>query len=220
MYGPGPISAPPLKREHPAVRVLWVLWRIVLTALPLASVGLLAWVPFAWILAVRRRVRDGVLLGVCLAVVAAVFVLIGQSRTDSDWQSNVGTALVLLLSATASVYALMADLQLARLRRERRLAAAAATGVWHPGAAGLPSHSGQFGPATATPPPFAGAQQAPPGPGPPFRPYRPHRCRPRRTHRRRRRSRTRRTREPSRCRPPGPSRPTGGSRRCGPNWTT
>jgi hypothetical protein len=64
----------------------------------------------------------------------------------------------------------MADLQLARLRRERRLAAAAATGVWHPGAAGLPSHSGQFGPATATPPPFAGAQQAPPAPGAPVPP--------------------------------------------------
>ena len=107
MYG----TAPPQPPHPPARRGRAVAVRVVLTLLPLASLGLLAWVSPLRLGLLRRRVRDWVVAAGSAVTAVVGFVLVGMSTSDSDWQGNAGTALVLATALGTAAYYLVADLR-------------------------------------------------------------------------------------------------------------
>ncbi|MFI0896003.1 hypothetical protein [Streptomyces sp. NPDC020983] len=108
MYGPG-ITQPP---RPPAGRgaVIWL--RVLFTALPVLSFGLLAWASPLRLAVTRRNPADWALMVIDIVLVVTGYMLIGfaQDNTDS-WQSNVGTLTVLVVSLGTPAYFLTADIR-------------------------------------------------------------------------------------------------------------
>jgi drug/metabolite transporter (DMT)-like permease len=114
MNTPAPTPPPAVRGAH------WpwtVVARIVFTAIPPLTVGILAWVSLLRVAIVSRRRRDWVWFGVVAVWSTGAFVLTGYNEDDNDWQSNVGLALLILVAIFAAVYYLVSDLRAARAPR-------------------------------------------------------------------------------------------------------
>jgi len=113
MNGPGPI---PPQRRSTAVRAAVVLLRVVLTLVPLATLGILGWVPLVWLAVTRRRTQDWVMLCLTAFLCTGSLFLGGYTNGYDNWQTNVGVGSLLMLAVFCSVYFLFNDLR----RRDRR----------------------------------------------------------------------------------------------------
>ncbi|MEY9967613.1 hypothetical protein ABIA33_005686 [Streptacidiphilus sp. MAP12-16] len=114
MFGTGPIPPPP-----PALgrRVATLLLRAFFTVVPLATIGILAWVPMLRLAIGRGRFRDWIWFGVVAVLSTGSFVLVGSAAEDSAWQNTGGFVLV-SDAVFACVYFLVSDL---RRQDERRV---------------------------------------------------------------------------------------------------
>ncbi|MCD0483353.1 hypothetical protein LO771_13315 [Streptacidiphilus sp. ASG 303] len=164
-FGPPP---PPLWAERPrsrAAAVAAVVLRVLLAAVPLASLGILAWVPLLRLALVRQRAADWWAFSAVAAASTGAFVLAGYTQDENDWQTNTGVALLLLLGAGSAAWFLYAD------TRPRR---SPAGGAWaHPGYAPYPP-AGPYTPGGAYGGPYTpGAPYAPDAQYAPGAPYAP-----------------------------------------------
>ncbi|MFF4651453.1 hypothetical protein [Streptomyces sp. NPDC001380] len=156
-FGPPP---PPPWAERPrsrAAAVAAVVLRVLLAAVPVASVGILAWVPLLRLALVRQRAADWWAFSAVAAASTGAFVLAGYTQDENDWQTNTGVALLLLLGAGSAAWFLYAD------TRPRR---SPTGGAWtHPGYAPYPP-AGPYTPGGAYGGPYTpGAPYAPDAPG-------------------------------------------------------
>ncbi|WP_407561046.1 hypothetical protein [Streptomyces sp. 184] len=142
MYGP-----PEPRPSSPALRIVL---RLVLTAVPVVSLGLLAWVPMLRLAILRRTRRDWVLFWASAAV---SFGAVGMLVTVDDqklpaWRENTGGVLLILLIVTVAPWFLRADI------RHHREATGRQFGAGGPGAGGpVPPYAHPGGP--VGPPPYA-----------------------------------------------------------------
>jgi hypothetical protein len=88
-----------------------VLLRVVLTLIPLVSIGVLSWVPLLRLALLRRRARDWVGCAVVAVLSTGGFVLGGYTDDENDWQTNTGVSTILVLAVVTPVYFLIADLR-------------------------------------------------------------------------------------------------------------
>ncbi|PZT69329.1 hypothetical protein DN402_20660 [Streptomyces sp. SW4] len=98
MHGQG-YWPPPPPRRRPSTAVLVVL-RVLFVALPLLSIGFLAWVSTLWAAIVARRPREWWVFGATVAVMVVSFGLLATDDTD-DFSTPAGTTgmIILLLNA-------------------------------------------------------------------------------------------------------------------------
>ncbi|WP_280665191.1 MULTISPECIES: hypothetical protein [unclassified Kitasatospora] len=87
-----------------------VLLRIVLTAVPVLSLGMLGWIPMLRLAIVHRRVRDWLLFGASLMASVAAIVLAG-CNAENSWQSTTGIWLTLGTAVLVAAYFPAADLR-------------------------------------------------------------------------------------------------------------
>ncbi|WP_073949515.1 hypothetical protein [Streptomyces kebangsaanensis] len=112
MHGPG--YAPP-QPPRPSTALV-VVFRVLFVALPVLSIGFLAWATMLRVACVTRARRDWLLFALSLAALFAACVFIGSDGTGGPgdpqtWRIDVGMAL-LMLSAFGSVgYFLYADIR-------------------------------------------------------------------------------------------------------------
>jgi hypothetical protein len=111
MHGPG--YAPP-QPPRPSTALAVVL-RVLFVALPVLSIGFLAWATMLRVACVTRARRDWFLFALSLVVLFAAFVFIGTDGTGEPgdpetWRGDVGVALVLLSVFGSIGYFLYADL--------------------------------------------------------------------------------------------------------------
>ncbi|WP_328657775.1 hypothetical protein [Streptomyces sp. NBC_00334] len=109
MLGPG--YAPPPPPRRPATAVL-VLLRVFFVALPLLSLGFLAWISTLYAAIVTRRPRDWWAFAASAAVLVVSFCFLATDDTD-DFSTPAGTTgmIILLLNACACAgYFLYADI--------------------------------------------------------------------------------------------------------------
>jgi hypothetical protein len=107
MYAPVP--APPRRRR--AAQAGTVLLRIVLTVVPLVSMGMLGWVTMLKPAIVHRRLRDWLLFGATAAASVGGIVLVGTSTGESDWRATSGMVLLLGTAFAVPAYFLAVDLR-------------------------------------------------------------------------------------------------------------
>ncbi|GAA5020719.1 hypothetical protein [Kitasatospora paranensis] len=107
MYAPVP--APPRRRR--AAQAGTVLLRIVLTVVPLVSLGMLGWITMLKPAIVHRRTRDWLLFGASAAASVGGIVLIGTSTGDTDWRATTGVVLLLGTAVVVPAYFLAVDLR-------------------------------------------------------------------------------------------------------------
>ncbi|MFJ9696778.1 hypothetical protein [Kitasatospora sp. NPDC101183] len=107
MYGPV-ATAPPPRR---GARVWRVLLRVLLTAVPVLSIGMLSWVSMLYLALVHRRVRDWLVFVAVAAASIGGLVLVGPSGKDG-WQVTTGVVLLLAAMVFAPAYFLAVDLRL------------------------------------------------------------------------------------------------------------
>ncbi|WP_395573006.1 hypothetical protein [Streptomyces sp. BK79] len=110
MQGLGHVPPPPPRRPRTAVLVLL---RVFFVALPLLSLGFLAWISTLYAAIVTRRPRDWWAFAVSAAVLVISFSLLLTDHTD-DFSTPNGTAgmIILLLNACACAgYFLYADIR-------------------------------------------------------------------------------------------------------------
>ncbi|MDH6138545.1 hypothetical protein P3T35_000522 [Kitasatospora sp. GP30] len=106
MYGPVP-TAPPRGRGVSAWRVLL---RVLLTAVPVLSIGILAWVSMLWLALVHRRTRDWLMLALATATAIGGLALIGPSD-GQGWQTTAGMVLLLGTAVFVPAYFLAVELR-------------------------------------------------------------------------------------------------------------
>ncbi|MGI5394495.1 hypothetical protein [Streptomyces sp. CA-251251] len=152
MHGQGFVPPPPPRRPHTAVLVLL---RVFFVALPLLSLGFLAWISTLYAAIVSRRPRDWWAFGASAVVLVISFSLLATDDTD-DFSTPKGTTgmVILLLNACACAgYFLYADIRhhQAPLHTGYPLPGPPATGYGHP----QPAYN-------YTPVPQATPQQPPP----------------------------------------------------------
>lgn len=158
MHGPGYPPQQP-KRDTP---VLVIVLRVLFSALPLLSCGVLSWGTMLRVALLTRRPRDWVLFGVVLLSTVGCFgaLVSDTSESLSMTRSNVAIGTMLTMAAAAMAYFLYAD--------SRHVPARPAQQYHGPTTPhGLPPQSPpiqQMPPATATPgyghPPVPQQQQA------------------------------------------------------------
>jgi hypothetical protein len=141
MYGPGITQPPP----RPAGRGAVVGMRVLFTALPVLSIGFLAWGSMLRLAIVRHKAQDWALMVVDIVAVVIGYTLVGLAHDNTDtWQSNVGTLTILACMLGTPAYFLVVDLR----RKEVQpagYAMPAGYGMPHPYATGY----GPMGPAQA-----------------------------------------------------------------------
>jgi hypothetical protein len=108
MNSPVPIRRP---ARSGARQVGIVVLRVVLTAIPFATIGILAWVPLLFEAIVSRRPRDWAWFGVVAVVSTGGFVLTGYTDDYDDWQTNTGATILVSVAIFASAYFLVTDLR-------------------------------------------------------------------------------------------------------------
>lgn len=111
MHGPG--YAPP-QPPRPSTALVVVL-RVLFVALPVLSMGFLAWATMLRVACVTRARRDWILfvLSLVVLVVGCVFIGTGGTGKPGDpqtWRSDVGAALMLLSSFGSVGYFLYVDI--------------------------------------------------------------------------------------------------------------
>ncbi|AKZ56203.1 Integral membrane protein [Streptomyces ambofaciens ATCC 23877] len=110
MHGQGFVPPPPPRRPHTAVLVLL---RVFFVALPLLSLGFLAWISTLYAAIVSRRPRDWWVFAATAAVLVVGFGFLATDDTD-DFSTPNGTAgmIILLLNACVCAgYFLYADIR-------------------------------------------------------------------------------------------------------------
>lgn len=108
MYGPG--IAPPQPRPAGRPAVIWL--RVLFTALPVLSIGFLAWGSLLRLAIVRRNPLDWVLMVLDIVAIIVGYTLIGMANDNTDsWQSNVGTLTVLVCMLGTPAYYLVTDIR-------------------------------------------------------------------------------------------------------------
>ncbi|MFI8948364.1 hypothetical protein ACIGO6_17860 [Streptomyces sp. NPDC053750] len=169
MHGHGHAPPPPPRRPRTAVLVLL---RVFFVALPLLSLGFLAWISTLYAAIVTRRPRDWWAFAASAAVLVVSFCLLATDHTD-DFSTPAGTVgmIILLLNACACAgYFLYADIR----HHQQRL---------HPG---HPGHPGPVPAPFATtayghpqpPYPYAAAPAPAPAPAPAQPPAPPYQAAP------------------------------------------
>ncbi|WP_435173955.1 hypothetical protein [Actinacidiphila sp. bgisy145] len=177
MYGPGPVP----QRPKPAAPAVAVVLRVILTAVPVITLGFLAWVSMLYLAVLRKRFADWLVLAVAAAMAVLAVVCFGVSQDDDDMASDLGATLILICMFGGAVYFLIADI--VRYSAARRSGPGPAgyppqhpyaTGfggagpIPAPHAQGYPAHQPYPGPAvgTAVPPPTNRPNTPPPTPVP------------------------------------------------------
>lgn len=108
MYGPG--IAPPQPRPAGRAGVIWL--RVFFTALPVLSLGFLAWGSLLRLAIVRRNPLDWALMVLDIVVIIVGYTLVGLAHDNTDsWQSNAGTLTVLVCMFGTPAYYLVMDLR-------------------------------------------------------------------------------------------------------------
>ncbi|MFD5765653.1 hypothetical protein ACFWIN_07490 [Streptomyces sp. NPDC127049] len=165
MYGQMP-AAPAPRPGGPSAGTVAV--RVLVAAVPVLSLGFLAWVAMLRLAIMRRTVLDWVLFWTQVAATIGCCVLLNEEDQNS-WQVNVGVGLILVMAAAVTWYYLATD-----IKHHRALAAAAAANPYAPPHAHAhtppPGHAPAYGyppvnPATAVTVPSPYTPQ-PPAPNP------------------------------------------------------
>lgn len=113
MYGPG--IAPPQPRPAGRGAVIWL--RVLFTALPVLSLGFLAWGSLLRLAVVRRNPLDWALMVADIVAIVVGYVLVGMANNNTDsWQSNAGTLTVLVCMFGSPAYFLVMDIKRPDLR--------------------------------------------------------------------------------------------------------
>jgi len=107
MYGPGTAAQPP----RPTGGAVVIGLRVLFTALPVVSFGLLAWVSMLRLALVRKRPLDWVMVMVTGAVAGGCFAFFAISQEGDTWQANVGAMLLMLCMLCTAVYFLVMDIR-------------------------------------------------------------------------------------------------------------
>jgi hypothetical protein len=108
MYGPG--TAPPHNRRAGHAAVIWL--RVLFTALPVLSLGFLAWGSLLRLGVVRRNPLDWALMVLDIVAIIIGYTLVGMADDNTDsWQSNAGTLTVLVCMFGTPAYYLVTDLR-------------------------------------------------------------------------------------------------------------
>lgn len=108
MYGPG--IAPPPPRPATRGSVIWL--RVLFTALPVLSLGFLAWGSLLRLAVVRRHLLDWALMVTDIVAIIIGYTLVGLAHDNTDtWQSNAGTLTVLLCMFGTPAYFLVTDIR-------------------------------------------------------------------------------------------------------------
>ncbi|MFD8822559.1 hypothetical protein ACFV1C_09380 [Streptomyces sp. NPDC059605] len=164
MYAPGHPPTPP--RRVPG-RAWIVSMRVLFTALPVCSLGLLLWSPLLRLAIVRRRALDWWLTGAGFVFVCVLLPILGREGSDEPTTTDgILIALLLMVTAGAIAYYFVGDIRHHdRLTKQYPVGGYAAPGYAY--ATTVPA-VGTPGPALAphpvqSPPPPA-AQQQPPQP--------------------------------------------------------
>ncbi|MDH6577316.1 hypothetical protein [Kitasatospora sp. MAP5-34] len=118
MYGP--VTTTPQRRR--GARVGTVLLRVVLTAVPVLSLGMLGWIPMLRLAIVHNRGRDWLFFGASAVASVAGIVLIGCNADDSSWQTTTGMVLLLGTAVSVAAYFPAADLRPPRAYGTPRMA--------------------------------------------------------------------------------------------------
>ncbi|MFF8611686.1 hypothetical protein [Streptomyces sp. NPDC015350] len=169
MYAPGHPPTPP--RRVPS-RAWIVSMRVLFTALPVCSLGLLLWSPLLRLAIVRRRALDWWLTGAGFVFVCVLLPILGREGSDEPTTADgILIALLLMVTAGAIAYYFVGDIRHHdRLTKQYPAAGYAAPGYAY--ATTVPT--GTPGPALAPPPaqspPPLAARQQPPQPYGPLRP--------------------------------------------------
>ncbi|MDT0609956.1 hypothetical protein [Streptomyces lancefieldiae] len=110
MHGQGYVPPPPPRR--PSTAVLVVL-RVLFVALPLLSIGFLAWVSTLWAAIVTRKPRDWWAFAASVAVLVVSFSLLATDDTDdfSSPKGNAGMIILLLNACACAGYFLYTDVR-------------------------------------------------------------------------------------------------------------
>ncbi|WP_328464823.1 hypothetical protein [Streptomyces sp. NBC_00448] len=178
MYGPGPVTQGP-KPAHPTTAVVL---RVILTVLPVVTLGFLAWCSMLYLAVLRKRTSDWLMLAVAVGMAVIAVVCFGLSDDDNDWQANTGGTLILICMFGGAVYFLVADILRYRTGRQGWPAAPGypqpnpyATGYGTGGPMVPPPHQGypaprQYPGPAAQPAPMQGAPNIPSMPSVPNAP--------------------------------------------------
>ncbi|MCC9311349.1 hypothetical protein LN042_30535 [Kitasatospora sp. RB6PN24] len=166
MYGPVP-TAPP---RGPGASAWRVVLRVVLSIVPVLSIGMLGWVSMLWLALVHRRTRDWLMLVLTGATAIGGLALIGPSDGEGG-QTTAGMVLLLGTAVFVPAYLLAVE-----LRPQQPVGAAAVPGPF----AGAPlvrsaqpvqhAQPVQQVPLVQPVPPVRPSQPLPPGYPPPGRP--------------------------------------------------
>ncbi|MFI0937957.1 hypothetical protein [Streptomyces sp. NPDC021020] len=108
MYGPGITQPPPRPPGRGAVIGL----RVLFTALPVLSIGFLAWASPLRLAVLRRNPADWALMVIDIVLIITGYTLIGLAHDNTDtWQSNAGTLTVLVVMFGTPAYFLVTDIR-------------------------------------------------------------------------------------------------------------
>ncbi|MFF1448777.1 hypothetical protein ACFVYF_11580 [Streptomyces sp. NPDC058274] len=177
MHGHGYAPPPP---KRPSTGALVVL-RVIFAALPLLSIGFLAWGATLRVALVTHRRADWWVFLASLAVLGTSFAFLSTDHTDdfSSRNGNIGMIILLLNAAACAGYFLYAD-----IRHHHRLRPAGFPPLQHPAAHyGYPQSASPYGAThqqptasvihTPVPPTQAPQTPVPHTPAPPPQPARP-----------------------------------------------
>ncbi|WP_031514412.1 hypothetical protein [Streptomyces sp. NRRL F-5123] len=108
MYGPGITQPPP----RPPGRGVVIGLRVLFAALPVLSIGFLAWTSMLRLAVLRRNPADWALMVIDIVLIITGYTLIGLAHDNTDtWQSNAGTLTVLVVMFGTPAYFLVADIR-------------------------------------------------------------------------------------------------------------
>lgn len=114
MYGPGIAPTQP----RPAGRGKVIGLRVLFAVLPVVTLGVGAWGAVLRLALLLRRPWDWALVPLAGALGVGGFVLVGVGPDDNSWQTNVGTACLLVCMVATPTYFLITDIR--HTRPERR----------------------------------------------------------------------------------------------------
>ncbi|WP_042371620.1 hypothetical protein [Streptacidiphilus neutrinimicus] len=102
----------PQRQGYTAARAGLFLLRVLLTCIPIVSIGVLAWVPLVRTALVRRRTADWIVLAATVVLCTLGFFLVGSAPDDRDTDaSDIGGLFLLLMMATSTVYYVVGEVR-------------------------------------------------------------------------------------------------------------